>query len=326
MKRKKIFLIMSMMLFALYHAQSQFDVKLRITGGIADTALKSAIENNSSLFLSEIGSAFAEGRTPDFTDIAVSPEAAQTVLDIWVTSVMNCSVLELNRKCLQRYGGGYQIRDIPVYMADAAENDRKQEIAIDYTDSGKIDRVFIYDKDMYGTTTLTEGLEVKELRRVEQILRFVEDFRTAYNRKDLNFLKTVYGDDAIIISGRVIKTRPNDATVKVPEERIEYVTQTKEQYLRKMKFVFAANKYINLQFDSVEIQQHPKYPELYGTVFKQRWNTSTYKDVGYVFLMIDFKDEDSPIIHIRTWQPEKYNGEDLKKSEIFGVKSFSITR
>jgi hypothetical protein len=179
---------------------------------------------------------------------------------------------------------------------------------------------------MYGTITLTEGVEVQELGRRQRIQDFVEQLRTAYNTKKLDFLKMVYSDNAIIITGKVIKVIPKDATIKVPEERIEYVTQTKAQYIRKMKFVFEANKYINLEFQNIEIQQHPKYPELYGIVFKQRWTTSTYKDIGYVFLMMDFKDEDNPIIHIRTWQPEKYKGEDLKEIEIFGLKSFTIVR
>jgi hypothetical protein len=326
MKRKKIFLILAMVLFWTHQARAQFDVKLHITDGIADTVIQSAIEHNSSLFLSEIGKAFVEGRRPDFTNISVSPEAVKTVLDIWInTSVMNCSVSELNRKCLKRYDGGYQIRNIPILMADAAENDQKQEIAINYTDSGTINRVFIYDKDIY--SPMTEGAEVKELKRLQRIQEFVEEFRTAYNTKNLNLLNMMYSDNAIIITGKVIKTIPNnDVTIKVPEERIEYVTQNKKQYLRKMKFVFAANKYINLKFKDIEIQQHPKYPELYGVIFKQDWNTSTYKDIGYVFLMIDFKDENAPLIHIRTWQPQKYNNKELTQDEIFKVTSFNITR
>lgn len=330
MKQRKFFLVLSIMFFWTFYAHAQFDVNLQITDGIVDTALKSAIENNTSLLLSELGKALMEDRVPDFTDISISPEASTTILSVWNnTSVMNCNVSELNRKCINRYDGGYQIRNIPIFMADAAEDDQKQEIAINYTNSGKIDGVFIYDKDMYGTTLLTEGVEVKEFQRRQRIQDFVEEFRTAYNTKNLNFLEIVYSDNAIIITGKIIKTIPdNEATIKVSKEQIKYVTQTKEQYLRKMKFIFAANKYINLEFQDIEIQQHPKYPELYGIVLKQYWNSSTYNDVGYVFLMIDFKDEDSPIIHIRTWQPEKYNGVELRSDEVFGITSFddNITR
>jgi hypothetical protein len=320
------------MLLWTFHAQAQFDVKLNITEGIVDTVVKSAIENNSSLLLSEMGKAFAEDRTPDFTGISISPEASKTILDIWNnTSVMNCNVSELNRKCLKRYnGGGYQVREIPLLMADAASEDQRQDIAINYTDTGSIDEIFIYDREMYSIGgILKEGAEVKELKRREHIQKFVERFRTAYNTKELDFLNMVYSDNALIIKGRVIKSISGDAAVKVPEERIEYITQTKAQYMQSLKYIFASVKYINLKFSELEVQQHPKHPEIYGVTFKQNWHTIypngyVYDDAGYIFLMMDFKDEYNPIIHVRTWQPEKYNGKDLPKDEFIRVTSFNL--
>jgi hypothetical protein len=38
--------------------------------------------------------------------------------------------------------------------------------------------------------------------------------------------------------------------------------------------------------------------------------------------MIDFKDDNNPLIHVRTWQPEKYNGKELAREERFHVGSF----
>jgi predicted nucleic acid-binding protein len=332
MKIKKSFLILSLILVWTFNVQAQFDVNLHITDGIADTVVQSAIENNSSLFLSEIGKAFLEERIPEFTGIDISLEAAKTILGIWNnTGVMNCNVSELNRKCLKRYDGGYQIRDIPILMLAAAPDDQQQEIAINYTATGKIDEVFVYDKEKYGITTmLTEGTEVKEIWRRQRIQDFVEQFRTAYNTKDLNFLDTVYSDNALIITGKVIKVlHNNDRNINVPKERVDYIKQKKEQYMQKLKYIFATVKYINLDFSDVEIQQHPKYPEIYGVVFKQNWhsvyaNNQKYDDDGYVFLMIDFKNENAPMIHIRTWQPKKYDGRELLPNEIFRVTSFNI--
>ena len=38
---------------------------------------------------------------------------------------------------------------------------------------------------------------------------------------------------------------------------------------------------------------------------KQDYVSKTYGDQGYLFLFIDFNDPDKPLIHIRTWQPER---------------------
>jgi hypothetical protein len=337
MIKRKSFLILWAMLGCMSYAHAQFDVKLHITDGITDTTVKNAIESNTSLLLSEIGNAFAEERTPDFAGIAISREGAKTLLDTWFnTSKLNCSVSELNRKCIKRYNGGYQIRDIPVVMLDneIADTNKQQEIVINYTSLGKIDEVFISKDEHRISSMLTEGMEVKELWRRQILVDFVEQFRTAYNTKDLAFLNTVYSDDALIITGKVIKRLPNkdmEAPISMSKEQIEYTTQTKEQYLQKVEYIFTTVKYINLDFTDIEVQQHPKYPEIYGIVFKQKWNTTykngkTYNDVGYVFLMIDFKNENAPMINVRTWQPEKFKGKDLSKDEIFRVTYFKVNR
>ena len=36
----------------------------------------------------------------------------------------------------------------------------------------------------------------------------------------------------------------------------------------------------------------------------QDYNSSSYADHGYLFLMIDMSDENSPFIKVRTWQPQ----------------------
>ena len=62
---------------------------------------------------------------------------------------------------------------------------------------------------------------------------------------------------------------------------------------------------MNIRFSGIELVKHSQYPEIYGVTLKQDWSSSTYSDVGYLFLMIDFRDEDNPLIKVRTWEPEK---------------------
>ena len=52
--------------------------------------------------------------------------------------------------------------------------------------------------------------------------------------------------------------------------------------------------------------RHHKIPEIYGVKLKQKWQSDSYSDTGYLFLMIDFINPDKPLIHVRTWQPEKF--------------------
>jgi len=43
---------------------------------------------------------------------------------------------------------------------------------------------------------------------------------------------------------------------------------------------------------------------------------------AYVFLMIDFRDPDRPIIHVRSWQPEAYT----PRSDVLSLGDFEIIR
>ena len=45
--------------------------------------------------------------------------------------------------------------------------------------------------------------------------------------------------------------------------------------------------------------------ELFSIQIAQDYCSSSYADQGYLFLMVDATNHDTPQIKIRTWQPEK---------------------
>ncbi len=58
-----------------------------------------------------------------------------------------------------------------------------------------------------------------------------------------------------------------------------------------------------MEFDDYRIVRHRSKPQYYGVTLTQKWATKSYQDLGTVFLVWDFSDEDAPKIHVRTWQP-----------------------
>ncbi|HOQ81377.1 MAG TPA: nuclear transport factor 2 family protein, partial [Candidatus Cloacimonadota bacterium] len=92
-------------------------------------------------------------------------------------------------------------------------------------------------------------------------------------------------------------------------EKVEYVKQNKSEYISHTKRVFASNKQIRVFFDDIDISISPKNDNIYGVQLLQTWRGDYYADKGYLFLMIDFTDDEHPKIYVRTWQPEK--DEDL---------------
>ena len=273
--------------------------------------------------------AFFENRTPVLDKISgLSREGKSAILAMWETTPFRCIETEIIERGYST-PSGWQVRNVPLYLKEMSEDEAYKEIAINFDRQGNIDDIyFTLDMHQYQAIMNSVGNEVTDLRRRQAILNFIENFRTSYNRKDLDLLSKVYSDDALIITGRVVRqNRTTDnalANFGFSNERIEYQTQTKKEYINKLRGIFQNNARINIVFDHVEVSRHPKYDDIYGVTLKQGWNTSNYSDVGWLFLMIDFRDGENMMIHVRTWQPEQFNGKPLPEDDIFHLGAFNI--
>jgi hypothetical protein len=302
------------------------NTRLVITDGLYNEALKQKIEKNVSDVLLAFNEAVIKGKNPSLNKAGVTSDGQKVITSLWKTTAMSCPVSKLERSCITRpNNSGYQIRNIPINMHDAPDDQFEQEIVINLTNDGRVDDIFVA-VHQYGNI-LANNNKVEDLSHYQMVWEFVEKFRTSYNLRDIQLLETIFSDNALIISGKVIKQKPNSdhALQSLPYEKIIYQTKTKQEYLKDLKRVFKNQKYLNVVFEEVEVLQNEVHKEVYGVTLKQRWNSSTYKDVGYVFLMIDFRNEFQPEIHVRTWQPEKYNGRLLDRNEVFKIEDFSLS-
>lgn len=152
------------------------------------------------------------------------------------------------------------------------------------------------------------------------LIRFLENYKTAYALERLDYLKEIFSDDALIIVGSTV-SKPQDleGRIRLNEKDAKYNTYTKAEYMKNLERCFARNEFINLRFTENEIKQFKKDKEMYGIQIKQDYFSSTYGDTGYLFLGVDVENPDQPVIHIRTWQPEKD-----KEGGVFGINDFTI--
>lgn len=322
----KVKLIIFSLLFPLMTYAQLEKTKVIITNDLENSSLKTSIEKNITGFLVSCNEAVMNGEKPDVDDMLTS-DARKAFKAMWKTSPMSCPVSEIEEICLKT-SDGYQVRNIPITMMAADENGKKQELVFNLTSSGLIDGISIAIEENKYKEIMAEHETVEDLYRRQVIIDFVENYRTFYNRKDLKYIESVFSDNALIITGKTIRVKPNSdyAMRSLGTEKIIYQKRTKAEYIASLKKVFSSNKYLNVHFDEVEVIQHPKLTDIYGVTLKQEWNSSHYRDVGFVFLMIDFQDELHPLIQVRTWQPEKLNGRVLARDEVFDLGDFDIVR
>ena len=165
-------------------------------------------------------------------------------------------------------------------------------------------------------------LEEKDADNRRMILNYCEHLRTSYTTKDIDFLRQVFSDQALIIVGNVVKTADNNSAAGIEgDEKVTFSLKTKKQYLERLEMVFAANKKIDVKFTDFRIKRHPTMEGIYGVSMKQKYTSDRYSDDGYLFILWDFRNKSMPLIHVRTWQPAaSVNGE----KEIIGIRDFNL--
>ena len=302
----------------------------KIHEGVVDAATKAKMEQNVMTMINLFKTAADEQQKKlKLPKEVFTAEAIKDVELMWKTSAMSCPPVAIMSRCLKT-STGYQVRGIPIDMVEADQDEARQELTVDFIPDGRIDNVSIsIDLERYEEIMGQKESDLDYARR-QIIVDFVENFRTAYNRKDIDLLNSVFSDKALIITGKVVKEKPNSDLTRMTlnNNKVVYIKQSKQQYITNLTRVFKNTKYINVKFDEIEVVQHPKYEDVYGVTLKQYWHTSGYSDEGYLFLMIDFRDANNPLIQVRTWQPYK-NAEGqvvTKREDVFHLGSFRIMR
>lgn len=150
---------------------------------------------------------------------------------------------------------------------------------------------------------MQRGAWSEEARRV--MINFLESYKTAYALKRLDYIGSIFSNDALIITGSIVKSTGNKEVGPTNLKHVKYTRQTKAQYMKSLKACFASNEYVNIHFADNIIRRSASNPNIYGIQIKQDYYSSSYGDTGYLFLLIDFTNTKLPIIHVRTWQPDK---------------------
>lgn len=172
---------------------------------------------------------------------------------------------------------------------------------------------------------LSGKLPEKDADNRRVILNYVEHLRTSYTTKDIDFLTQLFSEEALIIVGKVIRNAPKMDGEYLSKDQVEYNIKSKRAYLERLKVLFKQNKKIKLKFSDFKIMRHPTQQGLYGVTLRQKYSSDLYSDDGYLFLLWDFRDETTPLIHVRTWQPSMLDDQTpLPEKEIFNIRNFNL--
>ena len=142
------------------------------------------------------------------------------------------------------------------------------------------------------------------------LTQFLENYKTAFALKRLDYIESIFDDNALIITGTVVKRtnyqNKEEQTRFLDNQIIKYNRYKKNEYIKHLERCFNSNEFVNIRFANNDVvKAGGDYGEVYGIQIKQDYYSTNYGDTGYLFLYVDLNDPDNPVIKVRTWQPER---------------------
>ena len=219
---------------------------------------------------------------------------------------------------------GYELRRIRMlHKYPSIHKEATEYLVLDFNKDGKL-----YDLNLSITENLydrfvTQAAYGSDWGNRQEIIKFIEKYRTAYLTRDIKTVDLMFAEDALILVGRKIKRK------KLPDNMIdyhkvgkqpdfEYLKLSKKEYLKRQKAVFASQQDIFLDFGTFDIVKKNNSKNVYGVEMRQSYNSTTYSDQGYLFLLIDFNEKD-PLIYVRAWQPKAWDEDELVRTANFRI-------
>lgn len=225
---------------------------------------------------------------------------------------------------IMRVGNETMVRSVPMLFAYHHNRSRFVEnVVFDFDAEDKISNVSF----SLGSVAVNDILEKPDAFGSDEekyfLIRFMENYKTAFALKRIDFLDAIFDENALIIVGNVVKraAEPLENVAgmygNLTTEEVEYIRLSKAEYMQRLRRNFSRNEFINIHFEDNQVRRTQRDDKIYGIQISQHYYSSTYADKGYLFLMIDLNDSLNPKIYVRTWQPEKN-----PDGSIYGLEDF----
>lgn len=214
-------------------------------------------------------------------------------------------------------------RSVPMQFSFHGNNHFSENVVFTFNTEGLIDNITFGLGDVAAQNLYGNLYEDSDAGVRNAISNFLENYKTAYALGRFDYLESVFSDDALIITGKVLKRMVGDKEHGYHmEQTTEKTRQSKRQFLDNLKRAYNMKEFVNLQFVNNTIRRNmvskAQGKDVFGIQIRQDYFSSNYSDKGYLFLLVDVTDPNQPIIHVRVWEEKPDDN-----GEIFDLSRFN---
>lgn len=200
--------------------------------------------------------------------------------------------------------GAIYCRSVPMRFSFSRNRNFVENVVFVFDSSGKIDNIS-FGLSRVAQDDVFSGNNDWSVTAKNVLVSFLENYKTAYALERIDYLESIFSDDALIISGKVVSKFTGNTEKGYSNNRyVELTKHSKGEYISRLRDIFNYNEFINIKFANNEVKKMGKGGEVYAVQIKQDYFSANYGDTGYLFLLVDVNDPEKPIIHVRAWQEQ----------------------
>ena len=216
----------------------------------------------------------------------------------------NAKIIERDNLQVSAFANGYLVRGVKASFS-FKKNKSFVEDLVFYIKDDKIEGINFGLEQNALEDILRHSMWDPQSRLV--LVNFLENYKTAYALERVDYLESVFSDDALIIIGNKIPQQKKADVTTLNQESYQHNRLTKSEYMERLRQVFAKQEYVNIQFEDASVKKTSRSSERYEIIIKQHYYSTTYADKGYLYLLADISNPEMPIIHVRVWDEDKNN-------------------
>ncbi|MEX0608009.1 MAG: hypothetical protein WD016_01705 [Balneolaceae bacterium] len=303
-----IFLLffLSMFLSQIVSAQNNIRTKVMLTSGL-DASVNAEIEVKIEALLLAINElSFNE------ENIFSGEPGVSKLVELVKPQKFVSNLDEINTYIIITEEETYEIPQLYIRPLDGNEFSY-EELELTFSKSTELIDAKITGKERNYQRILRRASEADEAEKAT-VNNMLEDYKNAFSDKNVRKVRSLFNQNSSIITG---SRRKSDGLLVF--NRYSY-----DDYMQRLEDrVLTTYNTINIRFEDGKIYRHPDFRESFGFYAKQYYNTPSYSDTGYVFMIWDFSTTEEPKIISRTWQEQSFGLSQY--SEVVAPKPRQLT-
>lgn len=295
--------------------QNYTGMKLIIKTELENAPIKQISDEATSLL-----KAFAREDDPFLKDHYLSNK-----IDRYLKFNHPTAIQEEYEATINKIHSGFELRSLPIqHNYPSLSKQTTEFIVLDFDSTGTLSDFNTAIPDVQYKEFLQQSGYANDWQNRQQIIKFLERFRTSYLTRDISTLELMYAEGALIITGKILKRVLSSSDGSIDFQRfddqpdVEYLKLSKSEYLNRLKYIFNSKPDLFVNFSTLNMVTKNNAPGVYGIEMRQSYSTTTYADEGYLFLLVDFE-QLSPTIYVRAWQPNEWNPDQLIRASNYRV-------